>query len=84
MPAVPAPESTPQRLATIREQVASLAAYLQPDELANRAAELEGRMGEQGFWDDQEQAAKVSAEHSRVSRRLESWQTLAGDVEDQG
>ena len=41
-------------------------------------------MGEAGFWDDQEQAAKVSAEHSRASRRLETFQKLevdAGDLE---
>ena len=37
-----------------------------------------------GFWDDQESAAKVSAEHSRATRRLELWQGLqrdAGDLE---
>ena len=29
-------------------------------------------MGEPGFWDDQERAASVSAEHARASRRLSS------------
>ncbi len=75
-------EPWPQRLAAIRAQLAELEAFLDPDALAARVAELEGRMGAPGFWDDQEQAAKVSAEHSRVSRRLELWRTLAGDVED--
>jgi peptide chain release factor 2 len=35
-----------------------------------------------GFWDDSERAGKVSAEHSRVTRRLEMFRTLESDVED--
>ena len=35
-----------------------------------------------GFWDDQEEAAKTSAEHARVQRRLESFRALERDVED--
>jgi peptide chain release factor 2 len=39
-------------------------------------------MGEPGFWDDQEQAAKVGAEHARASRRLALYRELERDVED--
>src|SRR5215212_9462280 len=39
-------------------------------------------MGEPGFWDDQERAAKVSAEHSRTQRKLDEYRKLEGDVED--
>jgi peptide chain release factor 2 len=39
-------------------------------------------MGAQGFWDDSERAAKVSAEHARVSRRLETFTVLESDVAD--
>ncbi len=39
-------------------------------------------MGEPGFWDDQEQAAKISTEHSRVARKLESYEHLTSDYED--
>jgi peptide chain release factor 2 len=39
-------------------------------------------MGEPGFWDDQEQAAKVSAEHSRTQRRLDAYRKLESDVDD--
>jgi peptide chain release factor 2 len=35
-----------------------------------------------GFWDDQEQAAAVSAEHASVGRRLESFRSLSSDVDD--
>jgi peptide chain release factor 2 len=39
-------------------------------------------MGEQGFWDDSERAAAVSAEHARASKRLETFTALRTDVED--
>jgi peptide chain release factor 2 len=39
-------------------------------------------MGEPGFWDDQERAAKVSAEHSRTQRKLDGYRKLEADVED--
>jgi peptide chain release factor 2 len=39
-------------------------------------------MGAAGFWDDSERAAAVSAEHSRASRRLETFTALQADVED--
>jgi peptide chain release factor 2 len=39
-------------------------------------------MGAPGFWDDQDRAAKVSAQHARASRKLEQFRSLRGDVED--
>ncbi len=39
-------------------------------------------MGAEGFWDDSDRAASVSAEHARASRRLEVFDALASDVED--
>src|SRR5881275_1127621 len=39
-------------------------------------------MQEPGFWDDQERAAKVSAEHSSASRRLASYRKLQSDLDD--
>ncbi len=39
-------------------------------------------MGEPGFWDDSQAAAKISAEHARTSRRLEMFRTLERDVDD--
>jgi peptide chain release factor 2 len=35
-----------------------------------------------GFWDDQENAARTSAEHASVSRRLQGFRSLESDVED--
>jgi peptide chain release factor 2 len=53
-----------------------------PASLEQRAAQLEERMNAPGFWDDQATAAKVSAEHARVSRRLEGYRKLTQDYED--
>ena len=39
-------------------------------------------MGEPGFWDDAEAAAKVGAEHARLTRRLERYRSVAADVAD--
>jgi peptide chain release factor 2 len=39
-------------------------------------------MQEPGFWDDQERAARVSAEHSRMQRKLEGYRTLETDLDD--
>ncbi len=41
-------------------------------------------MGGLGFWDDPEGAGKVGAEHSRLTRRLDTYEALAADVEDLG
>ena len=53
-----------------------------PDALAARRTELEAQMGEPGFWDDQERAAQISTEHSRVTRKLERYEQLTHDFED--
>jgi peptide chain release factor 2 len=53
-----------------------------PEALAARRQELEAQMGEPGFWDDQERAAKISTEHSRVTRKLERYEQLTRDYED--
>jgi peptide chain release factor 2 len=45
-------------------------------------AALETEMGAGGFWDDSDRAAAVSGEHSRASKRLESFRALEQDVED--
>jgi peptide chain release factor 2 len=39
-------------------------------------------MGAPGFWDDQEHAASVSAEHARATRRLTEFRTLESDAAD--
>jgi len=53
-----------------------------PVALETRVAELGRELGEPGFWDDQRHAARVAAEHARLSRRLERYQHLRREYED--
>ena len=53
-----------------------------PVSLTARQDELEAAMGAPGFWDDQQQAARISTEHSRVTRRLERYERLNAEVEE--
>ncbi len=75
-------QPTPQRIEAIRDQLRLLADYLDPAALQARAAELEARMGEPGFWDDPDAAGKVNAEYARVTRRLSTWESLRTDTAD--
>ena len=53
-----------------------------PDQLESRVAELEQELGTPGFWDDQQHAAQVSAEHARLTRRLERYRRLVQEYQD--
>ena len=72
----------PQRLQAIRRQWDLLRGGFDENAVAARVAELEQAMGAPGFWDDQQAAASVSAEHARETRRLERWRSLRSDVEE--
>ena len=41
-------------------------------------------MGAPGFWDDQQQAARISTEHARATARLDRYRRLNGEVEEAG
>ncbi len=53
-----------------------------PDAVRARLRALEDELGAPGFWDDQERAAAVSAEHARVTRRLERYVRLQREYDD--
>ena len=53
-----------------------------PDALAVRVDELEQELGAPGFWDDQAHAARVSTEHSRLTKRLERYRRLQREHDD--
>src|SRR6476661_7165629 len=74
--------SVPQRIAAIAAALDTLREGVDPDALLARSAELEARMGEPGFWDDADAAAKVSAEHARASRKAEAFGQLEADAGD--
>src|SRR6185436_13758207 len=72
----------PQRLTAIQAGLDLLRGSFDAAALQARAEELEAQMQAPGFWDDQQMAAKVSAEHSRATRRLEAWRRLVGEIDD--
>jgi peptide chain release factor 2 len=53
-----------------------------PASVTARIAELEAEMGRPGFWDDQRNAARVSTEHSRLTKRLERYDRLQREHDD--
>jgi len=53
-----------------------------PVTVAARIAELEAELGAPGFWDDQRHAARVSTEHSRLTKRLERYERLQREHDD--
>jgi peptide chain release factor 2 len=78
-------ESVPARIEAIRANLALLAEYLDLTALESEIERLENEMQQPGFWDDQESAARVSAEHSRNQRKLQDFRSLeseAGDLDD--
>ena len=53
-----------------------------PAALRKRLDELEAELARPGFWEDQRRAAAISAEHARVSRRLERYERLWREYDD--
>jgi peptide chain release factor 2 len=53
-----------------------------PERLRARVAELEQELGRPGFWEDQQHAAALSAEHARLSKRLERYDHLQREFDD--
>ncbi|HEY3766440.1 MAG TPA: peptide chain release factor 2 [Gaiellales bacterium] len=53
-----------------------------PDSLSARRTELEGETVQQGFWDDQRRAAKVSSELARTGRNLDNYERLQAEVDE--
>lgn len=44
--------------------------------------DLESQMGNEDFWNDQTQAAKISTEHSHLKEQVAKWQALSHQAED--
>jgi len=75
-------ESVPARLSAIQANLVLLDDYLDPAALQTEVDRLEDEMQQPGFWDDQDKAAKVSAEHSRTQKKLQNFQGLKDEAVD--
>ena len=76
-----APESLPQRISAVKEQLERLKEHLDPPALQSQVEQLEQQMQDPDFWGDQDRAAKVNAEYARTKRKLDLYRSLEGDVE---
>ena len=52
-----------------------------PDALKTRLAELEEELAQPDFWNDQQRAATLSAEHQRKQQRLQRYDELVSNVD---
>ncbi len=73
------------RIAQVQDRLAAAWSALRLEETRARSAELDGIMGESGFWNDQNNARKLSQESSDLKKELDQWDNFKrelGDVED--
>ncbi|MDQ3778549.1 MAG: peptide chain release factor 2 [Actinomycetota bacterium] len=75
-------QTVEERLGEIGAQLDWVRDYFDPDAISARLGELEEEMGAPGFWDDQRRAADVSAEHARLTRRLDRYERLLREYAD--
>jgi peptide chain release factor 2 len=52
-----------------------------PAQLKGRLAELEQELAQPDFWNDQQRAARLSAEHQRAQQKLQRYDELVSNVE---
>jgi peptide chain release factor 2 len=76
------PESYPQRIAAIQQQLALLREHIDPAALDRRVGDLEAEMQEPGFWDAQDRAAQINTEYARTKKRLDTWIELNAEGEE--
>jgi peptide chain release factor 2 len=69
-------------VASVKQQLTTIHSLVEPDVTAEKISTLESEMNADGFWSDQDHAAKVSAEHTRAKRKLDGFRSLEQEVED--
>jgi peptide chain release factor 2 len=75
-------EDALEQLGNLRTQFDTIEPLVDPEATAARVTDLENEMNADGFWNDQGNAAKVGAEHTRQKRKLENFRTLQGELDD--
>ena len=71
-----------QELPEIEAMIKETEDALRPDELREKAAELEKKSAEPGFWEDQENAQKIMKEKKSLEDLVGEYDGLVGSLED--
>ena len=71
-----------QEIPELEHMLSEAEEALRPDELRAKAAELETKTTEQGFWDDQNRAQKIMKEKKSLEDRVSEYESLNGRLED--
>ncbi|MEO0477081.1 MAG: PCRF domain-containing protein, partial [Planctomycetota bacterium] len=75
-------ENIPGILEEIQSRIAAMRDSMRVEENAARLKELEAKMGEPGFWDNQDTANEIIAELKRIKARIEPVNEVAAKIED--
>ena len=69
-------------LTDAHENLSEMKAALGMDDLSARLAEITKTSEQEGFWDDHRTAQKLLKEKKALEDKIQSWQNLAGELED--
>ena len=69
-------------LKSLKEDLKCAYDGIKPDVLRNKVAELEAEQNAEGFWNDVQNAQKVSKEISQIKAKLERFEKLLGELDD--
>ena len=69
-------------LKSLKEDLKCAYDGIKPDVLRNKVAELEAEQNADGFWNDVQNAQKVSKEISQIKAKLERFEKLLGELDD--
>ena len=71
-----------QEIPELEAMLSEAGEALRPDELREKAAELEKKSAEPGFWEDQEKAQKIMKEKKSLEDLVAEYDGLAAGLED--
>jgi len=71
-----------KQLTQLEEKIHETWALLDIDEMQKQMKSLEKDMQDPNFWNDQEQAAKVSKQHESFKSEIDEWSSIRDEVEE--
>lgn len=71
-----------ERLTLLQEETEKSVQHLELPQKKEALKMLEAQMTEEGFWDDQAKAQKISREAGHLRNTIEAWEKLAHDVQN--